>query len=115
MTSEAPSSGRSSIPSPPLKSPRPGSMADFLQERIVSITTGTMALDETSRIQRGGRPAPDNDPDNHDFGVGSLAGITVPNPLNAILQDALTEGGSQQTPSAATTTVALSGSTEADP
>ena len=80
----------------------------------MAMQTGTMTIDETSGVQRPG--SPDNDGGtNNDFGVGSLGGITLPTPLNAILTDALSEGGDTQVPVAATTTVAVSGSTTADP
>jgi len=81
----------------------------------MAITTGTIVLDETSGIQSPGSGGDDGDANNNDFGVGSLAGITVPAPLNSILADALNEGGTAQPLDPATTTVALSGSTAADP
>ena len=69
----------------------------------MAITTGTVILDETTGKQ------------NNDFGVGELSGITLPAPLTSILEDALNEGGTEQVLDPATTTVALSGSTLADP
>ncbi|WP_454870333.1 beta strand repeat-containing protein [Pseudomonas lini] len=69
----------------------------------MAITTGTVTLDETTGKQ------------NNDFGVGELSGIAVPAPLTSILEDALNEGGTEQVLDPATTTVALSGSTLADP
>ncbi|RJG09115.1 hypothetical protein D3879_25265 [Pseudomonas cavernicola] len=81
----------------------------------MAITIGTVTLDETTGIQSPGSLGDDGDADNDDFGVGALSGIAVPAPLDSILTDALNEGGSAQVLDPATTTIALSGSTFADP
>ncbi|UVK96640.1 DUF5801 repeats-in-toxin domain-containing protein [Pseudomonas sp. B21-048] len=85
------------------KGQRSGLDDRIFREYIMAITTGTVTLDETTGKQ------------NNDLGVGELSGIAVPAPLTSILEDALNEGATEQVPDPATTTVALSGYTLADP